>query len=561
MSIKVLLVDDDPETIQTFMDFLPAELDAIGVTADWERAQDVPSARRALLRARDAGEPIDVVIVDLFITPGKRDQTGSIVLNESRIGNDQAYVLLFTGRQRWAPSFRDDYSSGTNHAITLDELGAVGRWSWAKVASDIRQHLMDTGRLAGGKIIYDHEDVGIVSVLEEVGHGLAKPGGHEAGARALRVLAFRCLRGLVSDESDIELKFLAAGRSGANVCRLDVSGAGGPNQSFVLKFGCDRQALEEELDRNKEAGRVLEQSSLMAIVGDLGSDDRRYYAITAKVASSAISLRRWLLDEATPENAATLAQMILLEDLGPFFRHDGRSEKSVGQWVTLRAGRKLRILAAMERYAGALGDARASGLPGVGELIQRLTDFVRFNGTGAGPVNSERKVSYVRAFGDLHSENILVQNSVSPRSVLIDASLYKQSHWSSDNARLLVDLLLRVRKPGVESMLWPQVPGHEEEMLWLCPYCQPESLDESGLDATESFITRAIRLLPSSTHREELSIPREVWHWEWHVALVRELLRQASYEDLTPPRACFALVAAGKHLMAANSVADEFGLA
>lgn len=560
-AVKVLLVENDPEDERLFLDFFPYELEKVGITAEWDSAGDWPTARKKIQAAEQSGTPIDVAIVDLFLIENSLDQTGALVLRQTKDSNERAYVLLVTASQHLAPTFKDDYDAETSRALVKNEISAQSRWSWSELAREIRQHLVDIGRLTMGEVTYEEEDAGIISVLEEVGRGLAEPGGHKEGAHALRVLAFKCLRDQVSDESDVNIGFLTAGRSGASVCRLDVSRTGEPTQSFVLKFGVDRRALEQELERNTEAGKVLEQSSLMAIKGNLGSDGRRYHAITARTANRAVSLRKWLTDQATIEDARTVAQMVLVKQLGPLFRSDGRSESGTNDWIALRPGRKLRALAAIERYGNVLADPRTAGTPHGGETVQLLSAFVNSNGQGAGPVNSQRSVVFTRVFGDLHSGNVLVQPDTMPLPVLIDASLYGRGHWSSDNARLLVDLLLRVRKPGVESMLWPCMAGDDEELIRLCPFCQSqESLEKPQEQATEAFIAQAVQLLPDSTRRKELSIPRDVWHWEWHVALVRELLRQAAHEDLTPPRACLALAAAGEHLRTARNLAEDSGL-
>jgi hypothetical protein len=47
------------------------------------------------------------------------------------------------------------------------------------------------------------------------------------------------------------------------------------------------------------------------------------------------------------------------------------------------------------------------------------------------------------------------------------------------------------------------------------------------------------------------------WHWQWHVALAREFLRQGSRPGLLPTRAVLALTAAARHLQqAAEALAD-----
>ena len=308
-----------------------------------------------------------------------------------------------------------------------------------------------------------------VSVLEHIGHALNQPGGQKEGARALQILAFRCLGNYVSDSAEFHISYLSAGRSGASVCRLDVRG-GGKSQAFVLKFGPSRRALQRELIANREAGQVLEQPTLMAIIGELGTHECGYHAIAARIANRAVSLREWLVGEATIVQSEAVAEIVLKEQLEPFYREESRLEVATADWIPLSPAQRVRTRATVERYRGALSDPRAGGRSDSAELIERLIRFI-----DAGELELETRTRlekngvHVKVFGDLHSENILVQPGVNPRPVLIDASLYDRGHWSSDNARLLVDLLLRVRRPGVESMLWTSLSGAQENVLLLSP--------------------------------------------------------------------------------------------
>lgn len=557
-SIRILLVDDVVDTCNVIRETLDMELEDIGIHAQWTLAHGANEGRRKAREADRAGEPIDVAIVDLYLRIDSPEQGGAAVMRDVKNLNQQAYVLLVTGRPELDEGFRSKFTNVANLALSLNEIGdsASAQWRWSALAAAIKRHLIDVGRLQVGRVTYDKADVGIVSVLEDVGGRMASPGGHEEGARALRILAFRCLKDRVSEAANVHISFLAPGRSGASVCRLDISGGGEASEAFLLKFGFDRSALERELAANRAASRVLEQSTLMAIVGDLESHEHGFHAITAKIAGRAIPLRKWLADDPPLDRAEDMAEVVLLEQLEPFYREDGVSESEAGEWVRLSPGRRLRALAAIERYGGALGDERAARLPGSQQMIDRLGHFAREEYEAAGVRNLGRKVFCVRSFGDLHSGNILVQSSRIPRPVLIDASLYGTDHWSADNARLLVDLLLRVRHSGVQSMLWPSGPILDGDLPQLCPLC--EAASEISLweaEPTDAFLAHAVELLPASTHMDQLEVRPEEWHWEWHLGLAREFLRQATYEDLTPPRACLGLAAAGKHLGIASELA------
>ena len=557
--IKILLVDDDGESRGLFQQELEVEFERLGIPVDFGNSRSASTALRKLKNTADRHESIDVAFIDLCLTADSADPDGVRVLRDMAEYHKDAYVLLYTGLDRENPGFTHEYQDLANLVIRKWDIRENSKWSWRSIAEDIKVHLTNVGRLNAGPTTYNEEDVGIMSVLEEVGHDAPLSERHEVGARILRLLALQCLDGLVNRGRDLEIEFLASGRSGANVCRLVFSGASEPRQSFVLKFSFDQGALKRELEKNRDAVGVLGQSPLMAIVGKLGSHKSGYHAITANfvanASNNAMPLRKWLTDMATAEQATRMAKEVLAELLEPLFHPNGFPRVSVDDWITLRSGKRLRTLAAIERYGSALSDSRAGDLPDSVELMGRLSAFVHGSREIAGAPSVLADVVQVRSFGDLHSNNILVQLGVNPRPVLIDASLYGQDHWSADHVRLLVDLLLRVRNSGVESMLWPPVTDADEQVVLLCRQCQsPESLEEPRGGATDAFIAQAVRQLTSSTHRDALGIPSTAWHWEWHVALARELLRQATYEDLTPPRACMGLVLADRHLRIASGL-------
>jgi CheY-like chemotaxis protein len=553
--INVLLVDDDKGNTDFFRENLEIEFERFGVSAVITSIHSVSEALRTVKSAADNQESIDAVLVDLCLTSGSSDPNGLRVLRDIRDLHKGAYRLLYTGFHENNPGFARDYKDLADLTIVSLEINEGSSLSWRTIAGYIKSHLIDAGRLTAGPTAYDVEDVGIMSVLEEVGHDAPPSERADAGARILKLLALQCLEGRVAPESGLRIEFLAAGRSGANVCRLVFSS---PSQSFVLKFGYDQGGLKRELEKNREAFDVLGQGPLMQVVGALASHRSGYHAIAANFASNSlgrvVTLRKWLGETATVDDAARIAEEVLTEMLVPLFNVDEVEEKKIDEWIGFRPGRQLRTLEAIKRYNGALGDARACNAASAKELVDRLTAFVRGDRDISGAPSEQATVKYVRSFGDLHSNNVLIQLGVNPRPFLIDASLFGKDHWSADHARLFADLLLRVRNCGIESMLWPAVTDADNEIVMLCERCQsPGSLGTPD-GPTDAFIAHAVRQLDVSTHMAPLAIPSISWHWEWHVSLAREFLRQAAYEDLTPPRACMALLLADRHLEIAKGL-------
>ncbi len=553
-SIRVLIADDVSDNIVYYkeklemelakFDLLPVVID--GSTSRYKAYQHITN---------ESNNPIDVAMVDLCLTRESGEPDGASVLDDMKTHYPDAYVVLYTQNQELHWDFKERFGRAANVSLAKNEIRDGSTWSFKRIAQEVDRHLISIGRKeATGKTYYKKSDVGIMSVLEDVGRGVEGVPSDVAGSRILRYLAFECLDGEVGQDRELTIEFLAAGRSGANVCKLDFHETQQhPRQSFVLKFGFDEGALINERSRNAEAVRVLGQAPLMSIIGKLGSHKRGYRAIVANFAASSsddvMPLRRWLTGPATAEQAKMAAQELLCGQLKRLFTSVQPERAAVDDWIALQPGRQLRALAVIERYRHALEDDRVCDVTDSSDLVRRLTQFVGGDRSVAGAPSPRREVSRVKAFGDLHSNNVLIQLDVNPRPTLVDASLYGSDHWSADNARLLVDLLLRVRNSGVESMLWPAIKTPDKQVVLLCPHCQlRESLETPEDGPVGAFIAQAVSQLSVSTHRERLAVPLDAWHWEWHVGLARELLRQSSYEDLSPPRVCMALLLADQHL-------------
>jgi hypothetical protein len=557
--IRVLIVDDNADNVEYFRDKLEMELAKVELVPIVIR--NTNNCYRAYQEiTSESNKPIDVAMVDLCLTENSGEPDGAGVADDVKRYHPDAYVILYTQMFDRHTDFKERFGGSANVSLAKYEIRDRSTWSFERIAQEIDRHLISIGRKEAGKTTYEKNDVGIMSVLEGVGHGAQSVTSDVAGARILRSLAFECLDGRVEQNRELTIEFLAAGRSGANVCKLDFSETNQqPRESYVLKFGFDEAALKKEQERNAEAVRVLGQAPLMSIIGKLGSHELGYRAIVSNFAASSsndvMPLRKWLTGTATPDQAKVAAQELLSDQLRPLFASVRAEKVAVDKWISFEPGRRLRTLAVLKRYRHALDDSRACGVTDSLDLVRRLSDFVGGDRSIAGAPSPQREVLRVKAFGDLHSNNVLIQLGVNPRPTLVDASLYGPDHWSADNARLLVDLLLRVRNSGVESMLWPALMKSDEQVVLLCPHCQSrESLEHPEEGPVGAFIGQAVRHLALATRRELLGVPSDAWHWEWHVALARELLRQSSYEDLSPPRACMGLLLADQHLRKAKEL-------
>jgi CheY-like chemotaxis protein len=552
MRIRGLVVDDNEGNARLIKGTFKIEFEELGWEVDWTLHNDAMQARETVREA----EPFDFAVVDLHL--GDDIPNGYVVVRELRKKADRTFVLVVTQYLDRFRDFREKamMKEGAHGAALLSELSAESgtEWSFASVAKKFRRHL----RSFDIDINFNHSDPGILSILQNVGadrHGDST----EHGLRAVYTLALKCLDQHFTDDARPTLSYLAPGRSGAYVCRLDVSRPRQPTQSFVLKMSLDKQALKHELKANNEARGVLSQQTLMSLFDRLEFDPQSgYAAIAGRIADGAVPLGGWLTDSATHNEACEVARVIFGDQLRGLFAQQLQHDVPLSRWLRSPDLLRLRLRNRSSAFLEALADPRAGDCgEDAADLVRILTGFVD---TGALPVAQPdlllRDTKYVKGFGDLHSANILVQTGVRPRPVLIDASRYGDHHWSADSSRLLVDLFLRCWRPGMPSFLWDDFTELSQLAARLCPVCGYGGLPHDRT-VVGAFVNEVIIRLPSFLQFTALKVLRSEWHWQWHIALAKEFLRQAFHVDVTPPRSTLALQAAANHVKVGARLVDE----
>lgn len=547
--LRGLLVDDQEKSARTIEQSLDFAFQGLGLQVDWTLCASAYEARTAIR----VSPVFDFAVIDLYLEENEPD--GLAVVEALRRVDARPFVLVVTGQPDRNAAFRDDAEEvGATHAIPRALLfRTTGRWSPASVAKLIQDHLSSTGLIPVATVAYDDEP-GIRSLLEAVGGGPGSASVLTTGEAIVRNLAARCLGERVVSGASLRLSYLVPGRSGAHVCRIDVSSPGQPRESFVLKIGLDRVALERERRANAEASRVLSQQTLISIIGDVHVDQSGYAAIVAKVADAAIPLARWLDEQASSHDARAVARVLFREQLRGLTQPELRKHVPIVDWTKSSALYQARVHAMLARFRDAAGHPEAGNRRDVERLWTVISDFVRH---GVIPTRRagvlQGSAQFAGGFGDLHSSNVLVPIGLLPRPVLIDASMYGlDHHWALDFARLLVDVFLRVRQPGVPAMLWSSFRTDLEASGWLCPLRRSTAADTSTATAFLDQICEEVAI----RQPEYPGLDLRDWHWQWHVAVAKEFLRQSSSSDLTPMRAALALVAAGRHLRDAAVIID-----
>jgi CheY-like chemotaxis protein len=559
-----LIVDDQPDNIrhvQRILDFGFSKLNG-DWRVRWSRAED-PIEAINLVRC----EEFDFALIDFQLKGG---ETGlSIVEELRRRRNKDCYILVLTAESDSNADFLNlSKSAGADHAIIRTNhltvhpraKGDEDGWDAYSLARKIRKRMQVFDHADGFEIVFA-EEAGVQSMLCSLGE---PPGEHRnartRGELIARTLIIDCLEREDDRDTTFTVHHLAPGRSGAHVCKVVRVASDGVAESFVLKIGMGRAALEAERAANAEAARVLSAQVLVRLDRPLRTDDSSgYTAVAAGLVNDTLTLGEWMRQpETTPEQAIALADELHGHHLIRLLQSDLRRAASTRDWLTMSPILRLRVRECLTRYSEIWKDERGAQQPDAKRMGETLLAFVN---DGALP-DTDRKwlgdrVTHARGFGDLHSGNILVQSYVTARPLLVDASQYGVHHWATDVTRLLVDLVLHVRRPGVESMLWSGVAADTQYASGLC-HCAGD-LSAAGADPVDAYIARVVERRGQYLCLAELE-PREAnWHWQWHVALSREFLRLGSRPGLVPTRAVVAMTAAAHHLNRAAAALRDPG--
>ncbi|MEU6024673.1 response regulator [Micromonospora sp. NPDC047134] len=556
-----LIVDDKPDVVQRVRKILDYGFSKLGDDweVQWHSAGDPVEALKLVREVK-----FDFALIDFELQEG---ETGLSVVEELRhLRKNECYILVTTAEANRNPDFeRVSRNAGADHAIIRTNRLTVNPargddegWDAYSLARKIRRRLRVLDRADEFKIVFA-EEAGVQSML----HSLGDPPGEHHNARTrgeliARTLILECLESESDNDATLTVRHLAAGRSGAYVCKVVREEPGEAVESFVLKIGLDRAALEAEKAANRAAARTLRSHVLVRLDRDLKRDEASgYSAIAAELVDDAVTLGEWLQRPGTTvEQVITLADELHGHQLIHLLQKNLCREALTADWLTMSPVLRLRVYDALNAYAEVWKDERGAGQRDTEEMAAVIRAFVE---SGVLPATAKERlgnrVIHAHGFGDLHSANVLVQVTDSPRALLVDASNYAVHHWATDVTRLLVDLVLRVRRPGIESMLWSEVSVEADFASGLCHCTGEVAVGDAAL--VDAYIARVVAERSRYLSLDTLQ-PREVdWHWQWHVALAREFLRQGSRPGLIPTRAVVALTAAARHLdQAAASLRD-----
>jgi hypothetical protein len=554
-SICAVAIDDDKRNITTLRRPFGLGFERFGVGIKWkddDAYQDSSGARDRIIASPGT---IHFAVVDLYFRQTGEEAAGQPegieVIKELRSNNPGAYILLVTSYPELDQTFSDKAKlAGADEAISRNLLRGNDNYSFASVAHRVIDKLRDGGILDGWPVEYDESDPEVVSLLESLGRGSA-----DRGVLVIENLCRRFVESRETQSSDagpindaiLHVNYLAPGRSGAHVCRVDmeVPSLGG-TECFLLKVSLDKVKLEQELAANRNAARVMKAHSIAIFSGLVNSEMTGYSALVGQIADGTESLTEWSKRSRTPAEVRNLAKVIFNEYLPPLYSK--RVEVEATKWLAVSASHVVAGQGRLKRVRPAIADPRAAHVRDAEHIAKILDGFMLNHALPSSkPLPIGDKVMGCRTFGDLHSGNILVDKGTYPRPILIDASSWEVRHWAADVARLAVDLVLRLWQGGVEAMVWSSFAEWRNAVRMLCPKTVQWERRFGADEPAAALIDELLTNLPEFT-KWDSDLRASDAHWQWHVAVGKELLRQGSHEDLTPPKSALAFVGAADHL-------------
>jgi len=410
--------------------------------------------------------------------------------------------------------------------MSLTELGG-------ELLKVLRQHGFEPTPAYKHILGYDEGDYLLVSLLDEVGRG--------------NVCNF-CRSFAKAEVEKIRLTYVRSGLSGASVLKVIINVAvpkGSPPQTLnlLLKISKDQESLHRELEKDITNFPPRLFIDPWTKEGPVISDG--FSCIAYGFENDAKTLLDWLVDtgDNKPQDAeieSVMEELFLGEGLSKTYSSLGTDENerpNVLLWETLIPSRRARMRVSIHQL-----DSLAQRYDSLNKLhIYSKPLLDKFTGDSK-LINNFVPLDFPQGslrcwnHGDLHGRNILVKKlpqRYEPH--LIDRADISLMHWSSDVARLSVDLLVSGLDFGDESHEWVNIAKWFNVVkCFVANVDTPTPLysdQNHGVLGALSWIRRNFHLIYNS------KIDTVVREWEFRLALAIEFLR-ATYriQELPSPK-------------------------
>lgn len=572
-SIQALIIDEDEENLTAVPERLKHPFAKLGWLVAWTTAQN-PGEVRELFAV--PGAVYDLVVVDL---PGPGSvagggiggglgavQAGLNVIAEARERFPGAFILAISGGDAHRPDLLDEARrNGAHRVLRRYEFSVDAREnSPLAIATEIHNHLLDTGAVAPIAVTYDEFDPNIQAMV------------HAIGEPTLCRLYARILESSGRTTRNMSLGYIAPLYSGGAVCAvtaaLDNSGV---RTHHVLKVSLDKDSLAREAQRGAQAAALMRPALLARQlppypVGPVNG----WYALATQLHGSALTLREWLARGASDAAVEDVFAALFTDGLGGVYADTAQQIDSPVELLRTPYYRQRRVVHALKQLGPVLTHPDGCRLPpsAVEELVEQLTAYVSEGRIGDAEPRQLSQGTYGSfAHGDLLATNVLVYDGRHPEPTVIDASRFGQAHWATDPARLAVDLLMHGVDPGARSMFftgferWRDAaarlgnleplldPAHDPATTGPDPEAASGDGGEAALAALNWLTGNLRAFCPGLSGDEEY----RAHAWEWHVALARYLLRSSYNQEITAPKRALAIVAANDQLTAAAAAVPD----
>lgn len=451
--IQALLIDEDEDNLTALPERLRHPFEQLGWQVMWTAAKD-PGRVRELFAA--PGAAYDLIVVDL--PTAARDGAGAAaaqpglgLIRDARERFPGAFVLVIVGGgEADRPDLFDEARRyGAHRVLRRYEFSVEAReTSPLAVATAIHNHLLDAGTVAPIAVTYDEFDPDIQAFV------------HAVGEPTLCRLYARILQAAGRTTRNMSLGYIAAGYAGAAVCAVTATlENSGVRTHHVLKVSLDKEALEREAQLGEDAWATLRQTLLAKQappypVGPVNG----WYALAWQLQGGAMTLRDWLARGAPDAAVEDVFAALFTDGLGGVYADTAQEIDSPADLLRTPYHRQRRILHALNQVTPILTHPDGCRLPEslVEELTEQVTGFVsdgRIGGADAQLLARQRTYSAF-SHGHLHGTNVLVYDGRHAEPTVIDASRFGYAHWTTDPARMAVDLLMHSVDPGVESLFF-----------------------------------------------------------------------------------------------------------
>jgi hypothetical protein len=398
----------------------------------------------------------------------------------------------------------------------------------------VREELVATAKKKG-YLISDAERCDIEWKPEQVGNEKLDAEIDSIGLERLR----KILKQIAAEMVKFTPRYLTPGLSGATVLRVIAEAPNKPPLTLLVKFSTDQPKLERELAAAPKTGEPSSNVYVPYIPSSTPWSHEGMFAIAGRFEDDAITLEQWLTDSTInpSDTVQDVFSELFLHGLGKAYHNS----KSVGgatamEFLKPNVRTRARILLSLEVIEELL--------PRSGRTFDLKTarDFVRFNGQ----INTHPATAYPRetsicwSHGDLHTRNILIDQSARSRPKVIDTARRSERHWASDPARLSADLWMTTWDHGPDSHFWESLDiWREQVILWR----HERSIKVDKRDPNRR-VWEALNWIKKNLGTLFDLSKAEFAEWQFDLALSMELLAMSSYSTVPMPKRCFGVLAA-----------------